>query len=265
MNRILTGRRIESGVLPVDEVKRAIAPHVDAAAELRPRLKQAIEAFPQRAAAAKPVAKPARTETASWYVRRGKRAFDLFLVALAAPFVLPVILLTALALLIEGGNPFYQQDRMRADGSRYRILKLRTMVKNADRKLASLLDSDPALAREWEETQKLKCDPRITRVGRILRITSLDELPQLWNVVTGDMSLIGPRPMLPDQVAIYNAPIYWGMRPGVSGLWQVSERNDRAFDYRTEMDRIYSRQVTFREDLSILVRTVLVMVRRTGY
>jgi len=258
MNRTLTGSRVDVGVLPVDEVKRAIAPHVDVAAELRPRLKKAIEAFPRQATGVK-------SADSSWYLRNGKRVIDLMLVALAAPFVLPVILLTALALMLEGGNPFYQQDRMRADGTRYRILKLRTMVLNADKKLAALLESDPALAREWEETQKLKVDPRITPVGRLLRITSLDELPQLWNVLTGDMSLIGPRPMLPEQVAIYNGPVYWGMRPGISGLWQVSERNDRNFDYRAEMDRIYARQITFREDLTILVRTVLVMVRRTGY
>ena len=238
MNRTLTGRRVDSGVLPVDEVKRAIAPHVDAAAEFRPRLKKAIEAFPR----AVPGVNAAE---ASWYVRRGKRAIDLILVILAAPF--------------------YQQDRMRADGSRYRILKLRTMVHGADKKLVELLENDPELRREWEETQKLKKDPRITPVGGILRVTSLDELPQLWNVMTGDMSLIGPRPMLPDQVAIYNGPIYWGMRPGISGLWQVSERNDRNFDYRAEMDRVYRRQVTFRKDLSILMRTIVVMVQRTGY
>jgi lipopolysaccharide/colanic/teichoic acid biosynthesis glycosyltransferase len=258
MNRTLTGRRVESGVLPVGEVKRAIAPHVDAAAEFRPRLKKAIEAFPR------PVAGVNAAES-SWYLRRGKRVIDLVLVLLAAPFVLPVILLAALALMIESGSPFYKQERMRADGSRYRILKLRTMVHGADKKLAELLANDPELKREWEETQKLKKDPRITPVGGLLRVTSLDELPQLWNVFTGDMSLIGPRPMLPDQVAIYKGPIYWGMRPGISGLWQVSERNDRNFDYRAEMDRIYRRQVTFREDLSILLRTFVVMVRRTGY
>ena len=258
MNTTLTGRRVEAGVLPVEEVKRAIAPHVDAAAELRPRIMKAIETFPRPVVGVK-------SSDSSWYLRHGKRAIDLLLVVLSAPFVLPVILLTALALWVEGGNPFYQQERMRADGSRYRILKLRTMVKDAEKKLASLLESDATLRREWEDTQKLKNDPRITPVGRILRITSLDELPQLWNVITGDMSLIGPRPMLPDQVAIYNGPIYWGMRPGISGLWQVSERNDRNFDYRAEMDRIYRRKVTFREDLSILVRTIIVMVRRTGY
>ena len=219
---------------------------------------KAIETFPRPVSGVK-------SADSSWYLRHGKRVIDLALVLLAAPFVLPVVLLTALALWIEGGNPFYQQDRMRADGSRYRILKLRTMVQNADKKLAALLDSDAELKREWEETQKLKNDPRITTIGRVLRVTSLDELPQLWNVVTGDMSLIGPRPMLPDQVAIYKGPIYWGMQPGISGLWQVSERNDRNFDYRAEMDRIYRRQVTFREDLSILVRTVIVMARRTGY
>ena len=219
---------------------------------------KAIETFPRPVSGVK-------SADSSWYLRHGKRVIDLVLVLLAAPFVLPVVLLTALALWVEGGNPFYQQERMRADGSRYKILKLRTMVQNADKKLAALLDSDPALKREWEETQKLKCDPRITTIGRVLRVTSLDELPQLWNVLTGDMSLIGPRPMLPDQVAIYKGPIYWGMQPGISGLWQVSERNDRNFDYRAEMDRIYRRQVTFREDLSILVRTVIVMARRTGY
>ncbi len=281
MNRVLTSGGIESGILPVDEVKRVIAPRVEAAADFHPRLKQAIEALPQAGALSRPETRPsgnrparrplgtarhpAEERGASWYQRRGKRALDLFLVVLAAPFVLPVVLLAALALFIEGGNPFYQQDRMRTDGSRYSILKLRSMVKNADKKLKAILAADPELAREWEETQKLKNDPRITRVGRLLRITSLDELPQLWNVLTGDMSLIGPRPMLPEQVAIYKGPIYWGMRPGLSGLWQISERNDRAFDYRTEMDRIYARQVTLREDLSIMLRTVVVMIRRTGY
>jgi len=219
---------------------------------------KAIETFPRPISGVK-------SADSSWYLRHGKRVIDLALVLMAAPFVLPVVLFAALALYFEGGNPFYQQERMRADGTRYRILKLRTMVLNADKKLAALLDSNPDLRREWEETQKLKVDPRITRIGRLLRVTSLDELPQLWNVVTGDMSLIGPRPMLPEQVSIYKGPIYWGMRPGISGLWQVSERNDRNFDYRAEMDRIYRRQVTFREDLSILVRTVVVMVRRTGY
>ena len=219
---------------------------------------KAIETFPRSVSGVK-------SADSSWYLRHGKRMIDLVLVLLAAPFVLPVVLLTALALWIEGGNPFYQQDRMRADGSRYKILKLRTMVQNADKKLAALLESDPALKREWEETQKLKCDPRITTIGRVLRVTSLDELPQLWNVLTGDMSLIGPRPMLPDQVAIYKGPIYWGMQPGISGLWQVSERNDRNFDYRAEMDRVYRRKVSFREDVSIIFRTVGVMLKRTGY
>ena len=139
------------------------------------------------------------------------------------------------------------------------------MVMNADKMLGELLANDAELRREWDETQKLKNDPRITRVGRVLRVTSLDELPQLWNVLTGEMSLIGPRPMLPDQVAIYDGPIYWGMRPGLSGLWQVSDRNDRNFDYRAEMDRVYRRKVSFREDVSIIFRTVGVMLKRTGY
>lgn len=258
MTRTLTGSRVETGVLPVSEVNRAMAPQFDAAADLRPRLMKAIETFPRPAVGPKPV-------EPSWYLRRGKRAMDILLVLLAAPFVFPVMLLAAMALWLEGGSPFYRQDRMRADGSRYSILKLRTMVQNAESMLSELLESDAELLREWTETQKLKNDPRITPVGRILRITSLDELPQLWNVLTGDMSLIGPRPMLPDQVAIYDGPIYWGMRPGVSGLWQVSDRNDRNFDYRAEMDRIYRRKASLGEDLTIIFRTVGVMLKRTGY
>ncbi|MCB1336588.1 MAG: sugar transferase [Maritimibacter sp.] len=258
MTRTLTGSRVEAGVLPVTEVKRAIAPHVDVAAELRPRLRKAIETFPRPSIGTRPAEH-------TWYLRRGKRMMDVALVLLAAPFILPVVMLTALALWLEGGMPFYHQDRMRADGTRYRILKLRTMVMNADKMLGELLANDAELRREWDETQKLKNDPRITRVGRVLRVTSLDELPQLWNVLTGEMSLIGPRPMLPDQVAIYDGPIYWGMRPGLSGLWQVSDRNDRNFDYRAEMDRVYRRKVSFREDVSIIFRTVGVMLKRTGY
>ena len=258
MTNTLTGRRVDTRVLSVEEVRRAIAPHVDLAAELRPRLLHAIEGLPAATIGS-------HRKTASWYLRHGKRAFDVALVLLAAPFVLPVVAVAAFVLWLESGLPFYHQDRMRADGSRYRILKLRSMVRNADKMFAELLASDPELRREWDETQKLKNDPRITPIGRIMRATSLDELPQLWNVFTGDMSLIGPRPVLPDQVAIYEGPLYWGMRPGLSGLWQVSERNDRNFDYRAEMDGIYSKQVSFAADLSIIARTVGVMLRRTGY
>jgi len=258
MTKMIPGRVMDSRVLPVEDVNRVITPRVEATAELRPRLLSAIETLPRNAVGV-------RSKDTAPYLRLGKRMIDIALVLLSAPLVLPVVILTALALWIESGLPFYQQKRMRADGSMYDILKLRTMVRNADAMFDDLLATDPVLKAEWDETQKLKDDPRITPVGRFLRKTSLDELPQLWNVLTGDMSLIGPRPVLPGQVAIYDGPLYWGMRPGISGLWQVSERNDRNFDYRAEMDRVYRREVSFGADLMILVRTVGVMLRRTGY
>jgi lipopolysaccharide/colanic/teichoic acid biosynthesis glycosyltransferase len=208
-----------------------------------------------------PTAKPK-----GWYLRAGKRTIDLAVVVLSAPFTLPVIGLCAAALWIESGPPFYRQDRMRADGTRYKILKLRTMVRDADAMFESLLASDPELRREWDEAQKLKNDPRITPVGRFLRTTSLDELPQLWNVLTGDMSLIGPRPVLPSQVVMYGpGPLYFGMKPGVSGLWQVSTRNDRGFAHRAEMDELYEKGICYRMDFSIFLKTLGVMLRRTGH
>jgi len=201
-----------------------------------------------------------------WYMRHGKRLIDIAAVLITAPITLPVVLIAALALWIESGLPFYRQDRMRESGSTYRILKLRTMIRNADAIFAALLAADPALKREWDETQKLKNDPRVTRVGALLRATSLDELPQLWNVLTGDMTLIGPRPVLPSQVEMYGAgQLYYGMKPGISGLWQVSARNERDFGHRAEMDELYRRRASAQTDFGIFLKTFAVMLRRTGY
>ncbi|MEY8842595.1 sugar transferase, partial [Cribrihabitans sp. XS_ASV171] len=119
---------------------------------------------------------------------------------------------------------------------------------------------------EWDSTQKLKNDPRITLVGDFLRKTSLDELPQLWNVLVGDMSIVGPRPMLPQQLPLYRLPeAYFSLRPGITGLWQVSARNEKGFDYRADMDAEYCNELGPVADLSILLRTVGVVLRRTGY
>lgn len=170
----------------------------------------------------------------------GKRVLDVLLVLLTLPVSLPIILLCALALWVEGGNPFYRQDRLGQGGARFRILKLRTMVRDADAMLAYYLDNDPVLRAEWDETQKLKQDPRITPVGRFLRMTSLDELPQLWNVLTGEMSLVGPRPMMPVQLPLYGDPrAYFALKPGITGVWQVSERNESSFAHRAELDADY--------------------------
>lgn len=200
------------------------------------------------------------------YAAVGKRFLDLFLVLLSVPLVLPLIALCAVALWIEGGRPFYTQARLGRGGQAFRILKLRTMVRDADALLQHYLDSDPALRREWDETQKLKNDPRITRVGRLLRATSLDELPQLWNVARGDMSLVGPRPMMPEQLPLYgDARAYFALRPGITGIWQVSVRNEAGFGSRVRADFDYQRSLSLGLDLALIWRTAGVVVKGTGY
>ncbi|MEB8386049.1 sugar transferase [Rhodobacteraceae bacterium KMM 6894] len=200
------------------------------------------------------------------YRTHGKRALDIFMVLASAPVALLLIGLSALALWIEGGSPFYRQARLGKGGMTFSLLKLRTMVRDADSQLADYLATDPELRREWDAYQKLKHDPRITRVGNFLRKTSLDELPQLWNVLIGDMSLIGPRPMLPEQLTMYgDTRCYDALRPGITGLWQVSDRNESLFEMRTELDRDYNKSLSFLSDLKVLLRTVGAVMKRTGY
>ncbi|MCD9148340.1 sugar transferase [Pseudophaeobacter flagellatus] len=200
------------------------------------------------------------------YAAAGKRVLDLTLVMLALPVVLPVIMVCALLLWLEGGLPFYSQERLGQNGKRFRIYKLRTMVRDADARLQGYLQKDPKLRHEWETTQKLKSDPRITRMGRILRMTSLDELPQIWNVFTGEMSLVGPRPMLPEQLPLYGEPFaYFAVKPGITGIWQVSTRNESSFAARATADASYLRQMGVRQDLRLLWRTIGVVARGTGY
>lgn len=208
----------------------------------------------------------AHQPTRGWFYRNhGKRAIDLALVLLSAPFVLPLIAILALLAATDGHRPFYRQARIGRNGRVFHILKLRTMVARADELLEQHLAADPAARREWDETQKLKHDPRVTRVGQILRASSLDELPQLWNVLRGDMALIGPRPMIPCQQALYPGTAYYRLRPGISGLWQVSERNESSFAERARFDTEYDRTLSLRADLAILWRTAGVVLRCTGY
>ena len=139
------------------------------------------------------------------------------------------------------------------------------MVRDADAVLEHYLSTNLTMRREWNEMQKLSHDPRITRVGHFLRATSLDELPQLVNVLKGEMSLVGPRPMMPNQLDMYgDATAYDAVDPGITGLWQVSSRNNARFAYRREVDATYERGLTFGSDLSILLKTVGVVLRRTG-
>ncbi|MCK0093967.1 sugar transferase [Yoonia sp. F2084L] len=194
-----------------------------------------------------------------------KRAFDLACVLIALPFVVPVIAILALMVSRDGSSAFYCQDRVGRGGRMYRIWKLRTMVADADALLSDYLAQNPDAAAEWALTQKLKRDPRITKIGCLLRKSSLDELPQLWNVLIGDMSLVGPRPMLPEQMDMYPGRAYYTQRPGITGSWQVSERNESTFADRARFDTDYVANMSFAHDIKLLLATVRVVVKGTGY
>tara|TARA_R110002110_G_scaffold48601_4_gene144741 strand:+ start:543 stop:1316 length:774 start_codon:yes stop_codon:yes gene_type:complete len=207
-----------------------------------------------------------RAAPISVYRQFGKRVLDILLVLMALPFALPIIAICAVLLWREGGTPFYTQTRLGRDGKRFSILKLRTMVTDADVKLEEHLSQDPAARDEWNRLQKLKDDPRITPIGKFLRSTSIDELPQIYNVLTGEMSLVGPRPMMPEQLTMYGpAEAYFAVQPGITGLWQVSARNTSTFDYRNDVDGAYERNLTIGMDATILLKTVGVVLRRTGH
>ncbi|MBZ8119295.1 sugar transferase [Roseovarius sp. LXJ103] len=200
------------------------------------------------------------------YRALGKRIIDVTFVLITFPLALLFIGIPFLMLWREGGSPFYRQMRLGQNGDQFSILKLRTMVRDADQILERTLAADPALRHEWNTTQKLKNDPRITRVGAFLRKTSLDELPQLWNVFLGEMSLVGPRPMLPEQLPLYgDAHHYFALRPGITGLWQVSNRNESHFQLRMTLDATYHYELSFIEDIRIMWRTFGAVLRRTGY
>lgn len=194
-----------------------------------------------------------------------KRVFDVTLVLLSVPFVLPLIALLALAIALTGNRPFYSQLRLGKDGKPFRMWKLRTMVSNADAQLETHLQQNPQARQEWDSTQKLKDDPRITPFGHVLRKTSIDELPQLFNVLNGTMSLVGPRPMMLDQASLYHGHAYYELRPGITGLWQVSDRNNCSFVDRVSYDNTYNRVLGFRTDLRILWNTAGVVIRATGH
>ena len=194
-----------------------------------------------------------------------KRVLDVCFVLMALPLILPLVAVLAFIVGRDGGGAFYTQKRVGLDGKMYRIWKLRSMVQNADQLLGKHLAENPEAAAEWEETQKLKNDPRITPIGRILRKCSLDELPQLWNVLSGDMSLVGPRPMMPDQRDLYPGLAYYTQRPGITGSWQVSERNESSFKDRARFDTDYISDISFMNDMKLLWATVGVVVKGTGY
>ena len=204
-------------------------------------------------------------EETGFYRTKVKRILDVAAILLSSVIVAPVVAIMALLVALDGHNPFYSQMRVGKNGRHFRLWKIRTMNVDADARLQAHLDANPEALEEWNLHQKLKNDPRITLVGRILRKTSLDELPQLWNVLTGTMSLVGPRPMMLDQQDIYFGSAYYRLLPGITGLWQISDRNDCRFSDRAKFDEKYDRTLSFQTDLSTLWKTVAVVFRGTGY
>jgi lipopolysaccharide/colanic/teichoic acid biosynthesis glycosyltransferase len=166
----------------------------------------------------------------------------------------------------SGGSPIFRHRRVGRNGKSFSCLKFRTMVKNADEVLQKLLDSDRQAKEEWLRDHKLKDDPRITLFGRFLRKTSLDEVPQFWNVLQGEMSLVGPRPVVPDELRRYGTKIstYLSTRPGITGLWQVSGRNDMHYRRRVALDVCYVRSKSVVLDVYILLKTLPVMFAKNG-
>lgn len=199
------------------------------------------------------------------YPGLGKRLFDLAFVAVIAIPVVLVLAILAILVATDGRSPFYVQERLGRHGRVFRMYKLRSMVADADTVLKSYLETNPEARREWERNQKLRNDPRVTWVGRLIRKTSLDELPQFLNVLKGDMSVVGPRPMMCDQRDLYPGTEYYEMRPGITGAWQTSVRNESSFVERAEYDRDYFHRLSLLTDIKIVMRTFGVVVRATGH
>jgi len=195
------------------------------------------------------------------------RVLDMLLILFAAPYImLAFLVLTILIKLDSPGPVFFRQRRIGRFGRKFHLYKFRTMVQNADQALQNYLDNSPELKAQWLATHKLKQDPRVTRLGSMLRKLSLDELPQIWNIIIGDMSLIGPRPIVDAEVEKYGKcfDLYILVRPGLTGLWQVSGRNDTTYERRVELDEYYVRNRSLKLDLQILWRTVFVVLRKYG-
>jgi lipopolysaccharide/colanic/teichoic acid biosynthesis glycosyltransferase len=199
--------------------------------------------------------------------RVAKRLMDIFITGLALLLASPILLEVSLAIWVDSrGGVFYRQRRLGQDGVRFQAFKFRTMHGDGEKRLAELLERDPRLRAEYEEFHKLTVDPRVTRVGRFLRKYSLDELPQLWNVLVGDMSLVGPRPYLEREIPEMEQKeaIILRVKPGITGIWQVTERNASTFERRLHMDVEYVRSWSPWLDIYVLARTIPVVLGGTG-
>ena len=196
-----------------------------------------------------------------------KRALDVSAASLLLLVILPLLLLTAIAVALDGGPVLYLSERVGANGIPFKCLKFRTMMLGADHCLDEYLGHHPSAREEWVQDRKLAFDPRVTYVGRLLRQSSIDEFPQLINVIKGDMSLVGPRPVTQAELDAYygsQAELYKSVRPGITGLWQVSGRNDVDYASRVSLDARYVRKWNIIFDIVILCKTPRADLSRRG-
>ncbi len=197
-----------------------------------------------------------------------KRIFDIFFSSLILVTSIPVILILAtLVKLSSRGSVFYYHERLGRGGKKFKCYKFRTMFSDADQRLKNILNTDPSKRREWERSYKLKDDPRVTPIGSILRKTSLDELPQFWNVLKGDLSVVGPRPVVHAEMVSHfgiKAGKILSIRPGITGIWQVSGRSDTCYNTRVMLDEKYVDQRSMMLDLKLIAKTIPSMIVSKG-
>ena len=205
----------------------------------------------------------------SWFIKSNrfiKRLFDIFLAFFLLVLLSPLFVYLFFRISKDGGSAVYGNTRAGMEGRTFKCYKFRSMVNNSQEVLEHLLATDPVAKAEWEKDFKLKNDPRITPIGHFIRKTSIDELPQLWNVLKGDMSFVGPRPVTEVELQRYRQYVryYLAVRPGITGLWQVSGRNDTTYNERIRLDTKYVISWTLLKDIQILFKTVLVVLFRKG-
>ena len=202
-----------------------------------------------------------------FYRRCGKRMLDMTLSLILLPVLLPIITLIAIVIKLDGGPAVFGHKRVGKGGREFKCWKLRSMCTNSETELASYLKNNPEAEREWRENYKLKHDPRITRIGGFIRKTSLDELPQIFNVMAGEMSFVGPRPVTCDELEKYGdaQKAYLSINPGITGLWQVSGRNSLSYQRRVQLDRDYMQSYGLTLDIKILVKTIKVVFTGRSY
>ena len=208
-----------------------------------------------------------RNNLSRWYNRLIKRLFDLFFTITGGILISPILLILAIIVAIDNrGRVIFAHRRVGRNGREFSCYKFQTMIPNAQEVLKEYLEKNPEARQEWEESFKLTNDPRVTKLGNFLRRTSLDELPQLWNVICGDMSLVGPRPIVKAEIPRYQKNIreYFMVLPGITGMWQVSGRSDTTYEERVAMDTWYVRNWSVWIDLMYLFKTVKAVLQSRG-